>query len=73
LLKVSYYEYVMGSSAQQFTNIAAVAERIEQGVRSGKIYTPTKKKGGRSTMLKVTIGLRNTNSKITTLYLKLPT
>ena len=35
----------MGSSAQQFTNIAAVAERIEQGVRSGKIYAPTEKKG----------------------------
>jgi len=35
----------MGSSAQQFTNAVAVAERIEQGVKSGKIYASMEKKG----------------------------
>jgi hypothetical protein len=29
-LKDPYYEHVMGSSAQQFTDVVAVAERIEQ-------------------------------------------
>jgi len=28
-LKAPYYEHVMGSSAQQFTDAVAVAERIE--------------------------------------------
>ena len=35
----------MGSSAQQFTDAVAVAERIEQGIKSGRISTPTEKKG----------------------------
>jgi len=43
----------MGSSAQQFTNIVAMNKHIEQGIRSGKISTLTKKKGfmGRGKML----------------------
>ena len=35
----------MGSSAQQFTDIVVVAERIEQGIRSGRILAPVEKKG----------------------------
>jgi len=45
-LKDPYYEHVMGSSAQQFTNAVAVAERIEQGVKSGRIPMPTVEKRG---------------------------
>ena len=44
-LKDPYYKYVMGSSAQQFTDVVAVAERIEQGVKSGRIFAPVEKKG----------------------------
>jgi len=44
-LKDPYYEHVMGSSAQQFTNVVAVAERIEQGVKSGRISASVEKKG----------------------------
>jgi hypothetical protein len=44
-LKASYYEHVMGSSAQQFTDVVAVAERIEQGVKSGRISVPVEKRG----------------------------
>jgi hypothetical protein len=35
----------MGSSAQQFTNIMAVVERIEQGIRTSRIYVPIKRRG----------------------------
>jgi hypothetical protein len=44
-LRAPYYEHVMGSSAQQFTDAVAVAERIEQGIRSGRISAPVEKKG----------------------------
>jgi len=44
-LKDQYYEHVMGSSAQQFTDAVVVVERIEQGVKSGRIFTPTEKRG----------------------------
>jgi hypothetical protein len=44
-LKDPYYEHVMGSSAQQFTDAMAVAERIEQGVKSGRISAPVEKRG----------------------------
>jgi len=44
-LKPSYYEHVMGSSAQQFTNVVAVAKRIEKGVKSDRISIPTEKRG----------------------------
>jgi hypothetical protein len=44
-LKASYYEHVMGSSTQQFTNIVAMIERIKQGVKSCRISAPIKKKG----------------------------
>ena len=35
----------MSSSAQQFINIVAVTEHIEQMVISGRIFTPTKNRG----------------------------
>ncbi|XP_024439614.1 uncharacterized protein LOC112323885 [Populus trichocarpa] len=44
-LKAPYYEHVMGSSAQQFTDAVLVCERIEQGVKSGRISAPTEKRG----------------------------
>jgi len=44
-LKAPYYEHVMGSSAQQFTDAVVVCERIEQGVKSGRIYAPIEKRG----------------------------
>jgi hypothetical protein len=44
-LKAPYYEHVMGSSAQQFIDDVVVCECIEQGVKSGRIYAPTLKRG----------------------------
>jgi len=44
-LKDPYYEHVMGGSAQQFTDVVEVAERIEQWVKSGRISAPVEKKG----------------------------
>jgi hypothetical protein len=44
-LKDPYYEHVMGSSAQQFTDVVVVAKRIEQGVKSGKIFALVEKRG----------------------------
>jgi hypothetical protein len=44
-LKAPYYEHMMGSLAQQFIDVVAVAERIEQGVKSGRISAPMEKKG----------------------------
>jgi len=43
-LKTSYYEHLMGSSTQQFTDPVATAKRIGQGVRNGRISMPTEKK-----------------------------
>jgi hypothetical protein len=44
-LKAPYYEHVMGSSTQQFTDAVVVCERIEQGIKSGRISTPIEKRG----------------------------
>jgi hypothetical protein len=44
-IKAPYYEHVMGNSAQQFTNVVVVCERIEQGVKSGRISAPIEKRG----------------------------
>eukprot|EP00258_Populus_trichocarpa_P023615 XP_024439634.1 uncharacterized protein LOC112323891 [Populus trichocarpa] len=44
-LKAPYYEHVMDSSAQQFTDAVVVCERIEQGVKSGRISAPIEKRG----------------------------
>jgi hypothetical protein len=35
----------MGGSTQQFPDVVVVAERIEQGVKSGRIPVPTEKIG----------------------------
>jgi hypothetical protein len=45
-LKAPYYEHVMDSSAQKFIDVVAVAEHIEQGVKSGKIHVLTVAKKG---------------------------
>jgi len=45
MFKVSYYEHVMGSLAQKFTNAVAMEKRIEHGVKSGRISTPNAKRG----------------------------
>jgi hypothetical protein len=37
----------MGSSTQQFTDVVVVCERIEQGVKSGRIFAPIEKRGFR--------------------------
>jgi len=76
-LKAPYYEHVMGTSAQQFTDIVVVCERIEQGVKSGRIYAPTKKRGfERKEVNHVEDGstrVGKTHPKTTTLHPKLPT
>ena len=53
MLKASYYKNVMGSLAQQFTDVVAMAQRIEQGVRSGRISASVEKKGFRGKMREV--------------------
>jgi hypothetical protein len=35
---------VMGRSTQQFTDVVVAAERIEQGVKSGRIFQPRRKR-----------------------------
>ncbi|XP_073264252.1 uncharacterized protein [Populus alba] len=40
-----YYEHLMGSSAQHFYDVVRIAERIEQGIRSGRIAEPIEKRG----------------------------
>ena len=44
-LRAPYYEHVMGSLTQQFINVVVMVERIEQGIRSGRIPTPMEKIG----------------------------
>ena len=44
-LEAPFYKHVMGSSAQQFTDAVAVAERIEQGIKNGRISAPIEKRG----------------------------
>jgi hypothetical protein len=41
--KSSYFEYLVRSSAQHFTDLVVIAERIEQAIRLGKIANPTEK------------------------------
>jgi len=65
-LKTAYYEHVMDSSAQQFADVVVVCEHIEQGVKSGRIFSPTEKRGfeeKRSTMLKMATGVELENFK----------
>jgi len=41
--KASYFEYLVRSSAQHFTDLVIIAERIEQVIGLGYIADPTKK------------------------------
>jgi hypothetical protein len=43
--KAPYFEYLVGSSAQHFTDLVVIAKRIEQAIRLGKIVDPTEKNG----------------------------
>jgi hypothetical protein len=43
--KAPYFEYLVGSSAQHFTDLVVIAERIEQAIGLGKIVDPTEKNG----------------------------
>nr|XP_034900655.1 LOW QUALITY PROTEIN: uncharacterized protein LOC118038417 [Populus alba] len=42
--RAPYYEHLMGSSAQHFYDVVRIAERIEQGIRSGRIAEPLEKR-----------------------------
>ena len=43
--KAPYYEHLMGSSAQHFYDVVRIAERIEQGIKAGRIVEPLQTKG----------------------------
>jgi hypothetical protein len=53
MLKASYYKHMMGRLAQQFNNVMVVAESIKQGVKSGRISAPVKKRGFEGKIKKV--------------------
>jgi tRNA isopentenyl-2-thiomethyl-A-37 hydroxylase MiaE len=41
--KAPYFKYLVRSSAQHFTDLVVIAERIEQAIGLGKIVDPTGK------------------------------
>jgi hypothetical protein len=43
--KAPYFEYLVRSSAQHFTDLVVIAERIEQAIEFDKIANPTEKNG----------------------------
>jgi len=43
--KAPYFEYLVRSSAQHFTDLVVIAERVEQAIGLGKIANPTEKNG----------------------------
>jgi len=43
--KAPYYEHLMGSSFQHFYDGVRIAERIEQGIKAGRIAEPSQTKG----------------------------
>jgi len=43
--KAPYYEHLMGSSSQHFYDAVRIAERIEQGIKAGRIAEPLQTKG----------------------------
>jgi hypothetical protein len=43
--KAPYFEFLVKSSAQHFTDLVIIAERIEQAIGLGKIADPTEKNG----------------------------
>jgi hypothetical protein len=42
--KAPYFEYLVESSAQYFSDLVAIAERIEQAIHLGRIADSTEKK-----------------------------
>jgi hypothetical protein len=42
--KAPYFEYLVGSSAQHFSSLVAIAEMIEQAICLGRIADSTKEK-----------------------------
>ena len=44
-LKAPYFEYLVRSSAQHFTDLVIIVERIEQAIVLGKIVDPTEENG----------------------------
>jgi hypothetical protein len=42
--KAPYFEYLMGSSAQHFSDFVTIAERIEQAIRLGRIVDSIEEK-----------------------------
>jgi len=53
--KAPYYEHLMGSSSQHFYDVVCIAERIEQGIKGGRIVEPLEKKGFIEEKWKVTL------------------
>jgi hypothetical protein len=43
--KAPYFEYLVGSSAQHFTDLVVIAKRIEQAIGIGKIADPMEREG----------------------------
>jgi hypothetical protein len=43
--KAPYFEYLVGSAAQSFSDLVVIAERIEQAIRMGRITDPSEKRG----------------------------
>jgi hypothetical protein len=43
--KAPYYEHLMGSSSQHFYDAVRIDERIEQGIKAGRISESLEKKG----------------------------
>ena len=43
--KAPYFEYLVRSSAQHFTDLVVIAERIEQAIGISKIVDPIEKNG----------------------------
>jgi hypothetical protein len=43
--KAPYFEYLVGSSAQSFSDLVVIAERIKQVIRMGRITDPSQKGG----------------------------
>jgi hypothetical protein len=42
--KAPHFEYLFGSSAQYFSDLVAIAERIEQAIHLGRVVDSTEKK-----------------------------
>ena len=65
-----YYEHLMGSSAQHFYDAVRIAERIEQGIKVGRIAEPLQTKGfiGRKMEGHVNNFEGGSNGKIVTSY-----